>query len=154
MHGFGWGRRFAIEFASKIAKDEKPMQRAGHKRPGMVRATPQSPSSAKNGVTVAIRLLEDSLPTLAKAEKAAEIDDAVAGNRGAQQQSLELAIRQRIEQRLNGRVRNLSVRAHGDVVILEGECSTFYTKQLAQHAAMGVLEEEHLENAIVVSVPK
>jgi hypothetical protein len=144
-----------LQFATNIAKDDKPMQRAGHKRPGMVRATPQSPPSAANGATtVAIRLLEDSLPTLAITKEAAEIVDAVAGHRGAQQQSLELAIRQRIEQRLNGRVRNLSVRAYGDLVILEGECSTYYTKQLAQHAAMGVLEEEHLENAIVVSVPK
>ena len=86
--------------------------------------------------------------------KRSRIVDAAAAHRSAQQQSLEIAIRQRIEQRLNGRVRNLSVRAYGDVVILEGECSTYYTKQLAQHAAMGVLEEEHLENAIVVSVPK
>ena len=97
-------------------------------------------------------MLEDSLPTLANAGEAVESVDAVAAHRGAQQQSLELAIRQRIEQRLNGRVRKLSVRAYGDVVILEGECATFYTKQLAQHTAMGILEDEHLENSIVVSV--
>jgi hypothetical protein len=29
---------------------------------------------------------------------------------------------------------------------------TYYTKQIAQHAALGVLEDEHLENAIVVAV--
>jgi hypothetical protein len=153
-HGFGWGRRLATEFATNIAEDDKPMRRAGHKHPAMVRPNPQSPTSAGNGATVAIRLLEDALPPLANAEEAERIVEAVADHRGAEQLTLELAIRQRIEQRLNGRVRNLSVRAYGDIVILEGECSTYYTKQLAQHAAMGVLEEEHLENAIVVSVPK
>jgi len=71
------------------------------------------------------------------------------------QRRLEIIIRQRIEMRLPGRVRNLVVRAVGDTVLLEGQCSTYYTKQLAQHAAMGVLEEgEHLENAIVVAVPR
>jgi len=37
--------------------------------------------------------------------------------------------------------------------VLEGECSTYYSKQLAQHAALGVLEDEPLENTIVVVVP-
>ena len=40
----------------------------------------------------------------------------------AEQQSLAIAIRQRIESRLHGRVRNLVVRAYGDVVMLEGQC--------------------------------
>jgi hypothetical protein len=35
-------------------------------------------------------------------------------------------------------------------VYLEGRCATYYTKQLAQHAAMGIIEDEHLENLIVV----
>lgn len=60
---------------------------------------------------------------------------------------------QRIETRLPGRVRNLSVRIQADVVVLEGSCATYYTKQLAQHAALGIMEEnEHLENAIVVTI--
>jgi hypothetical protein len=66
---------------------------------------------------------------------------------------LAIAIRQRIESRLHGRVRNLVVRILDDTVVLEGQCSTYYTKQLAQHAALGVLEHEHLENAIAVCVP-
>jgi hypothetical protein len=65
---------------------------------------------------------------------------------------LAIAIRQRIESRLGGRVRDLAVRIAGDKVVLEGECSTYYTKQLAQHAALGVLEDEQLDNAIVVEV--
>jgi hypothetical protein len=119
----------------------------------MVRATLETPA-ANHAAAVAIRPLADSLSPLANTDGAEEVVEAMAGHRGAEQQSLEMAIRQRIEQRLQGRVRNLSVRAYGDLVILEGECSTFYSKQLAQHAAMGVLEDEHLENAIVVSVPK
>jgi hypothetical protein len=66
---------------------------------------------------------------------------------------LAIAIRQRIESRLHGRVRNLSVRILDNTVVLEGQCSTYYTKQLAQHTALGVLENEHLENAIAVCVP-
>ncbi len=67
---------------------------------------------------------------------------------------LAIAIHQRIESRLGGRVRNLSVRPVNDsTIVLEGQCSTYYTKQLAQHAALGILEDEQLENAIEVRVP-
>jgi osmotically-inducible protein OsmY len=91
------------------------------------------------------------------ATDAAEVDPVGSDRsslRGAQQQALEIAIQQRIESRLQSRVRNLRVRAYGDLVVLDGQCATYYTKQLAQHAAMGVLEDEQLENAIVVSVPQ
>ena len=76
----------------------------------------------------------------------------VSDERDARHRALEIAIQQRIESRLPGRVRNLLVRAFDGVVILEGECATYYTKQLAQHAAMGMLEDEHLENSIVVNI--
>ena len=69
------------------------------------------------------------------------------------QRELALTIHQRIELRLGGRVRNLTVRCVGDTVVLEGQCATYYSKQLAQHAALAVLEAEHLENAIVVEMP-
>jgi hypothetical protein len=46
------------------------------------------------------------------------------------------------------------VRVFEGLVILEGQCATYYTKQLAQHAALGLLEDEQLENAIVVQVPR
>ena len=51
------------------------------------------------------------------------------------------------------RVRNLVVQIRDDTVVLEGQCSTYYTKQIAQHTALGVLENEHLENSIAVRVP-
>jgi hypothetical protein len=72
--------------------------------------------------------------------------------RTERQRHLAVAIRQRIESRLGGRVRDLAIRIRGATIVLEGRCSTFYTKQLAQHAALGVLDEEQLENAITVTM--
>ncbi|HEX5470247.1 MAG TPA: BON domain-containing protein [Lacipirellulaceae bacterium] len=71
-------------------------------------------------------------------------------DRAERQRALEVAIIQRIETRLRGRVRDLSVRVIDDVVFLQGKCATYYTKQLAQHAAMGIIDDEQLENEIVV----
>lgn len=129
------------------------MRRAGRKSSVSVSATTQTSPLPGNGAVVAIRLLEDSLPAFA-AREAADEAAAQLDDRSSQVRALESAIRQRIEQRLHGRVRNLVVQVTGTLVTLEGQCSTFYSKQLAQHAAMGVLEEEHLENSIVVCVPK
>ncbi len=67
---------------------------------------------------------------------------------------LAITIRQRIETRLAGRIRDLSVRFSGQTLLLEGRCATYYTKQLAQHAALALLDDEQLENAIVVAVPR
>ncbi len=63
-------------------------------------------------------------------------------------------ILQRIESRLCGRVRELSVCRSPNAIVLTGYCSTYYTKQLAQHAAMGVLQYERLINDIEVRPPK
>jgi hypothetical protein len=82
-------------------------------------------------------------------ESASPVDH---GSRTERQRHLAIAIRQRIESRLGGRVRDLAIRISAETIILEGSCATFYTKQLAQHAALGVLENEHLENAIVVTM--
>ena len=81
-------------------------------------------------------------------------DSMETNNRAVRRGQLLIAIRKRIESRLHGRVRNLVVRTFGDTVVLEGQCATYYTKQLAQHAALGILEDEHLENSIVVNVPR
>lgn len=79
---------------------------------------------------------------------------AAADFRNERHRHLVIAIRQRIESRLAGRVRDLAVRIVGETVVLEGKCATYYTKQLAQHAALAILEHEQLENAIVVAVPR
>jgi hypothetical protein len=134
-----------------IAEGKKPMQRAGHQLPGTTLATP-TPPAAPSATAEALRLIDAQLP--ACDAEADTVCGDVTVHRGAKQEALEVAIYQRIESRLHGRVRNLAVRAYDDLVILEGECTTYYTKQLAQHAAMGVLDDEQLENAIVVNVPK
>jgi hypothetical protein len=61
-------------------------------------------------------------------------------------------IRERILCRLSGRIHDLDVNVDGNQVVLSGRCATYYSKQLAQHAALGVLEDEHLDNAITVAV--
>ncbi len=47
-------------------------------------------------------------------------------------------------------VRDLSVEVNRDGVRLNGHCSTYYCKQLAQHAAMGVPGGDRLTNSIEV----
>ena len=128
------------------------MRRAGHKQRNSVRTIPATPSvTAQNAVVLAEEPASGELLPTANAvvrRQPADLEDRQVRNR-----ALEIAIQQRIECRLFGRVRNLLVRVFDGVVILEGQCATYYTKQLAQHAAMGILNDEHLENAIVVSVP-
>ncbi len=65
-------------------------------------------------------------------------------------QQLEDLILQRIHTRLPGRVRDLIVCITDDLVELTGECRTYYTKQMAQHVAMGVLDYQQLVNNINV----
>lgn len=71
----------------------------------------------------------------------------------AANRELERVIYDRIAARLGRRVRNLAVAVDRGVIRLAGQCSTYYTKQLAQHVALGVLEDEVIDNAIEVSVP-
>ena len=71
-----------------------------------------------------------------------------------QADKLAACILQRIEARLPCRIRNLRVSVTENVVVLEGRCSTYYTKQIAQHTAMGVLEYERLTNHIEVCSAK
>jgi hypothetical protein len=128
------------------------MQRAGQQRPASFRATP--PPALNQSAIVTVRLLDESAlrDSDSEAVSAGGDGDDTASRRGSPCTQLEIAIRQRIEGRLQGRVRNLNVRAYENLVVLEGQCTTYYTKQLAQHAAMGILEDEQLDNAIVVRI--
>ncbi len=127
------------------------MRRAGYQRPISTRAIPATPSgSTPNAVTFVHTPTVDEL--LASPEAITNICPPVPDDHDRRDRALEIAIQQRIESRLMGRVRDLLVRAFDGVVILEGECATYYTKQLAQHTAMGILEDEQLENEIVVRV--
>ena len=71
----------------------------------------------------------------------------------APQTELCRAIRDRISERLNGRIRDLDVTASGESIVISGRCASFHTKQLAQHAALDVMNEEPLDNRIQVYVP-
>jgi hypothetical protein len=132
------------------------MRRAGHKRPANVRAIPATPSvTALNVVTFADEPSAETpidVELLPSVQANVRIRSAEADDRDARHRALEIAIQQRIESRLLGRVRNLLVRAFDGGVVLEGQCATYYTKQLAQHTAMGILDDQHLENSIVVRV--
>lgn len=83
-------------------------------------------------------------------------DQLVSDQPDSEQYDFQLAERilQRIESRLPGRIRHLTVFTTENAVILAGDCCTFYSKQLAQHTAMGTLEYERLINNIEVRVPK
>jgi osmotically-inducible protein OsmY len=63
-------------------------------------------------------------------------------------------VRDELEAQLPGRIRQLRVSATEKFVILSGACNSYHTKQLAQHAAMELLDSERLINDITVSAPK
>lgn len=74
----------------------------------------------------------------------------LTGSRLSKPKDLAAVIRQRIARRLGDRVRNLAVEVDRGVIHLAGQCSTYYTKQLALHATLGVVEDEQVENKIEV----
>lgn len=100
-----------------------------------------------SNATPPIEVLLSAAGTFSKLGDAAVSDPVTERSR-----TLAIGIMQRIESRLPGRVKNLAVRVSSETVVLEGQCATYYTKQLAQHAALGILEDEHLENAIEVTI--
>jgi len=108
------------------------------------RTLTDKPSSIRIHRSLRMDIVEEPTPT------------GVLGKKDQEKPDLELAKRilSRIESRLTGRVRHLTVYTTENAVVLTGECSTFYTKQLAQHIAMGVLEYEQLINNIDVRTAK
>ena len=137
------------------------MRRALHHRTVTRRATAgSSPTNASRSGELPRKAAEaksmaDAAPLdvfLSPTGSFAKVNGAAADVPNERECQLAAAITQRIESRLPGRVRNLHVRITNEGVVIEGLCATYYTKQLAQHAALGVLEDEHLENAIVVTV--
>ncbi len=79
-------------------------------------------------------------------------NNVVSGSHEVPSPPLGEVIRGRIRQRLGDRVHELDVAVDESSVTLRGRCATFYTKQLAQHAALGVLNNEQLDNQITVTV--
>lgn len=60
----------------------------------------------------------------------------------------------RIEARIPGRIRDLVVSASGKAIVLSGSCYTYYSKQMAQHTARGLLEHDRVINKIKVLPPR
>jgi hypothetical protein len=160
QRGFWLGQAIAIEFAEQHRRGYTPMRRALHHGTVARVAAASSPANAARSGDVPRKAAEakpsaDPAPvciSLSPAASKAKISSAAATAPTDREARLVAAITQRIESRLPGRVRNLHVRVTSEGVVIEGFCATYYTKQLAQHAALGVLEDEHLENAIVVTV--
>ena len=74
-------------------------------------------------------------------------DEARDGARG---EKLAVRIARVVKRRTAGSVQNLRVEVRRDGVFLDGQCATFYTKQLAQQAAMDLADEKPLTNRIEV----
>lgn len=69
----------------------------------------------------------------------------------AEAERLAASIERAVTRETSGRVHNLHVEVNGHGVLLRGRCPTYYLKQLAQHAAMGVPGGDRLTNQIEVS---
>ena len=66
-------------------------------------------------------------------------------------QELSRSIEQRIQFRTHGRVHRLIVELCDQLVVLHGKTKTYYSKQLAQHAALELMGGRSLVNAIEVA---
>ena len=55
-----------------------------------------------------------------------------------------------VRMRTGGMIHGLHVEVGGDRVILTGRTSTFYSKQLATHATLDLLDDQTLNNLIEV----
>lgn len=69
----------------------------------------------------------------------------------AEAERLAASIERAVQQETRGGVRDLTVEVDSGGVCLKGRCQTYYLKQLAQHAAMGMPGGDRLSNHIEVS---
>lgn len=66
-------------------------------------------------------------------------------------EELAASIEKAVQRQTGRQIRNLSVEVNREGVRLRGHCTTYYCKQLAQHAAMAVPGGDRLTNSIEVS---
>jgi hypothetical protein len=64
---------------------------------------------------------------------------------------LAASIERAVQRETDSGVADLTVEVCPEGIRLRGRCETYYTKQLAQHAAMQVRREDHLINCIEVA---
>ena len=69
----------------------------------------------------------------------------------AEAELLVATIERAVQEETGRGVRNLRVELREEGVLLRGHCSSYYTKQLAQHAAMTVPGGDAVTNEIEVS---
>ncbi|MEN6407433.1 MAG: BON domain-containing protein [Thermoguttaceae bacterium] len=65
-------------------------------------------------------------------------------------EQLAASIEQAVQRETGRGIADLIVEVHADGILLRGRCTTYYTKQLAQHAAMSVPGGDRLVNGIEV----
>ena len=66
-------------------------------------------------------------------------------------EQLVASIERAVQEETGRRVHDLSVEVGEDGILLKGHCNTYYCKQLAQHAAMGMPGGDRVTNSIRVS---
>jgi len=96
--------------------------------------------------------LHEIEPIIAAAAPAIEVVSVSSTKRAASRaEKLAARIARVVQRRTSGSIVGLTVEVRRDGVYLGGRCATFYSKQLAQQAAMGVVEDEPLTNEIEVA---
>ena len=66
-------------------------------------------------------------------------------------EELATSIEQAVQRETGRGVADLTVEVSPQGILLKGRCTTYYTKQLAQHAAMSMPGGDRLTNSIEVS---
>jgi len=61
-------------------------------------------------------------------------------------EELAASIEQAVQRETGRAVADLSVEVNAEGILLRGRCNTYYTKQLAQHAAMSIPGGDRLVN--------
>lgn len=59
-------------------------------------------------------------------------------------------IRQLVESRTSGRIRGLNISVEGPRLVISGQTSTYYSKQLATHAALDLALQLVIQNDVIV----
>ena len=82
---------------------------------------------------------------------AAELVDVGLPETVEEAEDLAVSIEKAVQRETGRRIRDLTVEVDRDGVRLKGHCTTYYCKQLAQHAAMAVPGGDRLTNSIEVA---
>ena len=76
--------------------------------------------------------------------RAESLESPRASRISAEAEKLAARIERAVRRGTNDKVRELRVDVLAEGVVLRGRCGTYYSKQLAQHAALTLLKDESL----------